>query len=108
MLPTSSAPQYRLEIILFGVSSVIVVAVFICVGVVCARTRRKKKTLTLSVAKYAAPAEHVDFRQEGFSPRTASVSSSTGSAATIMRQRSMHNRLESRLTLVRNISPVGF
>ena len=109
--PTSFPSLSRMEFILFGVCGVIVLAIVICVGVACARMRRKKKSLALSDAKYVAAAEHIDFGPERFSPRTASVSS-TGSAATIMRQRSIRNRLESRLTqvivIVFFISRVGF
>lgn len=94
-----------LEIVLFSVGAVfLTLLLIICAVWYCVRLRKRKKRFNVDIpdVKYDAVREGVAIESQRFAPRTASVSS-TASALSLMRQRSVRGRLESRLTQVSDI-----
>ncbi|PFX15764.1 Fibroblast growth factor receptor 1 [Stylophora pistillata] len=94
-----------LEIVLFSVGAVfLTLLLIICAVWYCVRLRKRNKRFNVDIpdVKYDAVREGVAIESQRFAPRTASVSS-TASALSLMRQRSVRGRLESRLTQVSDI-----
>lgn len=98
--PGSTSSVIQTEIIIYVVSSIVLVLIVCGIIFACVKLRRRKGKVKLPDAKYDVASDQVNVQPQRFATRTVSVSS-TGSAAMFLRQRSFRNRLDSRLTNVR-------